>query len=86
MDSNVRAGSIPVLGTIINQNYTKMTLLTPRQYVKRKAYKAERMSRIRQEVSNWMNEYEGAHTTKHREVCMGMIQRYLKQYEWYKTH
>lgn len=60
-----------------------MKLFTVKDFVRRKGYRAERMSRIRGEVSKWMQEYEGAKTAKHREVCMDMIQRNLKQYEWY---
>ena len=60
-----------------------MTLLNPRQFTKRKNYRAERMSKIRCEISRWLQEYESANTQKHRDVCMQMIQRHLRQYEWY---
>ena len=60
-----------------------MRLIDPRTYTHRKNYRAERMNRIRNEVSRWMNEYEAANTAKHRDVCMEMIQRNLRQYEWY---
>jgi hypothetical protein len=60
-----------------------MKLFTARDMTRRKNYRSDRMSRIRCEVSRWMQEYEGAKTAKHREVCMDMIQRNLKQYEWY---
>ena len=60
-----------------------MKLFTKRTYIQRRNYRSERMNRIRNEVSRWMQEYESATTAKHRSVCMDMIQRNLKQYEWY---
>ena len=58
-------------------------LFSARAHIARKGYRAERMSRLRGETLRWMQEYETANTNKHREVCMEMIQRTLKQYDWY---
>lgn len=60
-----------------------MSILFSRQIIKRKHYRAERMSKIRYEISRWLQEYEMANTQKHRDVCMQMVMRKLKQYEWY---
>jgi hypothetical protein len=60
-----------------------MKLFNPKLYTQRKNYRAERMNKIRNDISRWLNEYEEAKTSKHREVCMDMIQRSLRQYEWY---
>ena len=54
-----------------------------RVYIRRRNYRSERMNRIRNEVSRWMQEYEEAKTQKHRTTCMEMIERNLRQYEWY---
>ena len=58
-------------------------LINLRKYIQRAKYRSERMSRLRGETLKWMQEYEYANTAKHREVCMDMIQRSLRQYEWY---
>lgn len=58
-------------------------LFSKRLFTTRKNYRSERMGRIRGEVSRWMQEYEFAKSNKHRDMCMDMIQRNLKQYEWY---
>lgn len=60
-----------------------MTIFSPKQFTRRRNYRAERMSRIRCQISGWLQEYEHANTKRHREVCMQMIQRHLRQYEWY---
>ena len=60
-----------------------MTLITPKQIMKRRNYRAERMSGIRCEISGWLQQYEEATTKVHRDVCMRMIQRSLRRYEWY---
>lgn len=60
-----------------------MNALYLRRLTQRKDYRSQRMSKIRFQVDYWMNEYEAAHTGLHRDICMRMIQRNLKQYEWY---
>lgn len=60
-----------------------MKIFTAKQLLSRKNYKSERMTKIRGEVLSWMQEYETANIDRHRQVCMDMIQRKLKQYEWY---
>lgn len=58
-------------------------LFSPKQVVCRKNYRADRMSKIRGDISGWLQEYESAKTAKHREMCMNQIQMNLKKYEWY---
>lgn len=58
-------------------------LFSARQFVKRKNYRSERMSKIRSDVLQWMQEYESAHTAKHRDICMNQIQMNLRKLEWY---
>ena len=60
-----------------------MKLLTAKQFVGRRNYRSERMSKIRGDVLGWMQEYESAKTAKHRQVCMDQIQMNLRKYEWY---
>jgi hypothetical protein len=60
-----------------------MKLFLAKEITKRKGYRSERMGRLRGEVMQWMQEYESAHTAKHREVCMNHIQMNLKKLEWY---
>lgn len=60
-----------------------MTIFHPKQLTQRRNYRAERMSRIRCQISDWLQEYERANTQAHRDMCMQMIRRHLRQYEWY---
>ena len=60
-----------------------MRLISPRQFVARKSYRSERMTKIRSDVLQWMQEYESAHTAKHRAVCMEHIKMNLKKMEYY---
>lgn len=60
-----------------------MKLFSVKQYVSRRHYRSERMGKIRSDVIGWMQEYESAHTAKHRQVCMDHIKMNLKKYEWY---
>ena len=60
-----------------------MKIFSARQHVCRKGYRSERMGKIRSDVLGWMQEYETAHTARHRETCMDHIKMNLKKYEYY---
>lgn len=54
-----------------------------RRLTKRNKYRSERMLHIRCQISRWLEEYETANTAVHREVCLQMVERNLRQYRWY---
>lgn len=60
-----------------------MKMFSARQAMARRNYRSDRMSKIRGDVLGWMQEYEGAKTAKHRDVCMDQIRMNLRKYEWY---
>ena len=61
----------------------KLPNFSAREKTKARAYRSDRMGKIRGEVMHWLCEYEEAPTAKHREACMDMITMNLKKYEWY---